>query len=211
MENIMQIPGLQHISEMILFNLDFEDLKKCQLLNKSFKDILEDPMFWLRKWRTQRGLSKKNHDDWVKAIQLTKNTIMEVNIKLYLEKVIEKSHIVDIPCFIDSDAVVKSTQFTFERALEESELGILQILASMENNPNEARVDGHGFRRTVIEIAAKEGHLNIIKILAPITKNPNSISVLGGTPIYWAARKRYVDIIKFLVSFTDDPNIPDPL
>ena len=88
MENVIQNPGLQHINEMILFNLDFEDMKNCQILNKSIKKTLENPMFWLRKWRTQRGLSKKNYDDWVKAIQLTKNTNVEANVELYLEKVI---------------------------------------------------------------------------------------------------------------------------
>lgn len=205
MENIIRNPGLQHITEMILFNLDFEDLKKCQLLNKSFKDILEDPMFWLRKWRTKGVLSKKNHDDWANAIKLTKNTNVEANVKLYLEKVIENGHIVDVPCFIDSNAVEKSTEFTFERAFEESELGILQILASLENNLNEARINRHG---TVIQIAVIEGHLNIIKILAPITKNPNSINNQNAiSPIYYAAMQGHVDILKYLVSFTDDPNI----
>ena len=83
MESIIQNPGFQQITEMILFNLDFQALKKCQLLNKSIKDILEDPMFWLRKWRTQRGLSKKNHNDWDTAIELTKNTIVDANNKLF--------------------------------------------------------------------------------------------------------------------------------
>ena len=138
-------------------------------------------MFWLRKWRIQRGLSKKNCDDWVKAIQLTKNTNVEINIKLYLEKVIKNGHVVDIPCFIDSDDVQKSSEFTFERALDERKLGILQILASMKDNPNEYRVDTYGVRRTAIEIAARAGHLNIIKILAPITKNPNNIKKQIGT------------------------------
>ena len=105
MEYVIQNPGLEHITEMILFNLDFEGLKKCQNLNKSIKKTLEDPMFWLRKWRTQRGLSKKNYDDWVKVIQLTKNTNAGTYIKLYLEKVIKNGHVVDVPCFIDSDAV----------------------------------------------------------------------------------------------------------
>ena len=66
---------------------------------------------------------------------------MEANVKLYLEKVIKNGHIVDVPCFIDSDAVEKSTEFTFERAFDERELGILQILTSMKNNPNENRID----------------------------------------------------------------------
>ena len=94
MENVIQNPGLQHITEMIFSNLNYENLKKCQIVNKSLKDLLGDPMFWLRKWRTQRGLSKENYDDWVKAIKLTKNTNVEANMKLYLEKSRKKW-----PCF----------------------------------------------------------------------------------------------------------------
>ena len=137
MENIIQNPGLQPITELILFNLDFASLKMCQLLNNFFKEILEDPLFWLRKWRLQNGLSKKNYDDWIVALQLTKNTNIEVNVKLYLEKVMKMDLVVNVPCFIDSDAVQKSSEYTFERALDERELGILQILASMKDNPNE--------------------------------------------------------------------------
>ena len=209
MESVIQNPGLQHIAEMILLNLDFEDLKRCQLLNKFFKDVLESPMFWLRKWRTQRGLSKENNDDWVKAIQLTKNTNLEINLKLYLEKVIKNGHVVDVPCFIDANAVEKSNEFTFERAFEEKELGILQILASMENNPKYAGVKHESyFKRHFIGIAVIGGHLNIVKILAPITKHPNSYSgEYECTPIHDAAWDGHVDILKFLLSFTNDPNI----
>ena len=53
-----------------------------------------------------------------------------------------------VPCFIDADSVEKSTEFTFERAFDESELGILQILASLENNLNEARVN-----RSTVELS----------------------------------------------------------
>ena len=35
MEIIIQIPGLQYITEMILLNLDLENLQTCQLLSKS--------------------------------------------------------------------------------------------------------------------------------------------------------------------------------
>ena len=209
MESIIQNPGLQLITETILFNLDFQALKKCQLLSKSFKEILDDPIFWLRKWRIKNGLSEKNYDDWIKAIQLTKNTNVEVNVKLYLEKVIKIAHFVDVPCFIDYEAVQKSSEFTFERALDEKELGILQILASMKENPNEDRVDSYGVSRNTISIAAIEGHLNIIKILAPIVKNPNNIQkTISFTQMHHAAYNGHIDILKFLFSFTDDLNSP---
>ena len=91
MEYVIQNPGLEHITEMILFNLNFEGLKKCQNLNKSIKKTLEDPMFWLRKWRTQRGLSKKNHNDWDTAIELTKNTIVDANDRLVFFILLQQS------------------------------------------------------------------------------------------------------------------------
>ena len=210
MESIIQNPGLQHITETILFNLDFQALKKCQLLNKSFKEILEDAIFWLRKWRMQRGLSKKNYDDWVKKIQLTRNTNVEANVQLYLEKVIETGHVVDVPCFIDSDAIQNSTKFTFEKAFEKRKHGILQILASMEKFPNKSIFsDEHGIFSPVIGIAARKGDLNIVKILAPITKHPISWDSDGINPIHRAIMNGHIDILKFLVSFTDDPNFPE--
>ena len=207
MENIIQNPGLQHITEMILLNLDLEHLEVCQLLNKSCQDILENSMFWLRKLRTKSGLSEKSYNDWAKAIKSTRNTNVEANVKLYLQKVIKIGHVVDVPCFINADAVEKSTGFTFEKALEERNLGVLQILASMKKNPN--RVVVNGLSIPAIVIAAIDGNVNVIKILAPITKDPISRGDYKCTPIHIAAIQGYVDIIKYLAYFTNDPNTPD--
>ena len=201
MENIINNPGLQHITEKILINLDFPALKTCSHLNKScINEVLANPLFLLRKLNSLKRLSQKNYADWVKAIQLTKNTKVEANIKLYLEKVIKIGHFVDVPCFIDRNAVEKSTEFTFERALEELNVGVLQILASMKNNPNEAEEAGKGL--TPIAIAARDGHLNIIKILAPITYHPSKFS-----PICYAGRKGHIDILKYLVPLTSNHHL----
>ena len=208
MENIIQNPGLQHITEMILLDLDFEDLQTCQPLSKSCQEIIENPMFWLRKLRAQRGLSEKNYNDWAKAIQSARNTNMETNVKLYLQKVIKNGHVVDFPCFIDADALENSTRFTFEKALKERNLGVLQILASMERDPN--HIVFYDDNITTIEDAASAGHLNIVKILAPITIDPiSSPCEEKFNPIHEAAYHGHVDIIKFLLSFTNDRIIPD--
>ena len=169
MENVIQNPGLQHIKETILSNLNYESLQKCQIVNKSLEDFLGDPMFWLRKWRTQRGLSKENYDDWVKAIKLTRNTNVEANMKLYLEKVIKYGYVLDISCFIDSEAVEKSNEYTFERAIKEKKLGILQILAI--KNPNSIDVPIFWIRSQLILLA--EGNVDILKFLVTFTNDPN--------------------------------------
>ena len=84
MENFLKIPGLRHLAEDIFLNLNNNDLQICELINKSTKDILTNPLFWLKKF-IRRGLSKKNQDDWHNAIRLTKNTNLEGNILLYLK------------------------------------------------------------------------------------------------------------------------------
>ena len=81
----MKNPGLQHIIENVFLNLDYEDLLACQLINNYCKGIIENPMFWLKKWR-MRGLSKKNEKDWAKVIQNTKdNPNEEIDALLYIK------------------------------------------------------------------------------------------------------------------------------
>ena len=76
----------------------------------TYQQILKNhPMFWLKKWRFNRGLSKKNQKDWIKALQMTKNTNIE-RVVLYIQKVIKIGHFVDVPCYIDDQSVKKSTE-----------------------------------------------------------------------------------------------------
>ena len=51
MDPITNNPGLQHITEDILLNLDFKNLKICQSINKNFGEILTNQIFWLKKFR----------------------------------------------------------------------------------------------------------------------------------------------------------------
>ena len=57
MENIINNPGLQHLEENIFLNLNYKDLKKCQFINQSTKDIWKYPMFWI-KWIKLKCIQK---------------------------------------------------------------------------------------------------------------------------------------------------------
>ena len=107
-----------------------------QLVSKSSKTILKNPMFWIKKWRFNRGLSKTNQNNWIKALEMTENTNLEKNVALYIKKIIKIGHYVDIRCHIDNDAMVKATQISFEEALEQKNAGVLQILAFSTENPD---------------------------------------------------------------------------
>ena len=82
MDYIINNPGLQNIIEVIFLNLDFEELLACQLINKSCQKILDNPMFWLKKW-ILRGLSKKNQENWTKAVLLLRNTNLKGNLNFW--------------------------------------------------------------------------------------------------------------------------------
>ena len=49
MDQIIENPGFQHLTEKILLNLPFKDVISLQLVNKTLKEILDDPMFWIKK------------------------------------------------------------------------------------------------------------------------------------------------------------------
>ena len=101
MDQIIQNPGFHHITENFFLNLPFKDIMACQLVNRSSKEILANPIFWIKKWGL-KGLSKKNQDDWVKAICLAKNdTKLTEIIVSYIKKVLHREdHVFDIPCQI---------------------------------------------------------------------------------------------------------------
>ena len=64
LKNIFNNPGLQHIAETIFCNLSYEDLEACRIVNQSCKQVLDDPMLWLKQF-IRRGLSIKNQKSCV--------------------------------------------------------------------------------------------------------------------------------------------------
>ena len=111
MKEIVKNPGLQYIIEKIFLNLDFEDILACKLINKSCKTIVDNPTFWLKKWRL-RGLSKENRKDWIKLIQMNTNANVEKYVDLYIKKIIRDNyHVVDVPCYIDKVVVERFSKF----------------------------------------------------------------------------------------------------
>ena len=82
MEKILNNPGFVHLSEIIFWNLDHDHLEVCGQINKSSKQILANPMFWIRKFKV---LSKENQKEWSKVIQSVKNSAKEKSIVSYLK------------------------------------------------------------------------------------------------------------------------------
>ena len=166
MENIISNPGLQHLAEKIFLNLDVEYLKNCGLINQSCQQILDNPMFWLRKIT---GLSKKNQKDWINAIKpVMKNSEKKKATISYLQWNLKKNP-VDLPCYsspaVQDDFRKKIRQICNKWSWESSEedTEIVKIVAPLTDNPNAP--DEYGITPTYW--AAHNGHSEIVKILTP--------------------------------------------
>ena len=218
MEQILNNPGLQHITERIFYNLEFKDLMSCQLMNNSCNQILKNSMFWLKIWQLKKGLSKGNQKCWINAIQnAQKWPQKEFYIQSYIKQVIRIGHFVDVPCYIDNQTLKRfSKRSSFSQALKKKNAGILQMLAATTKNFNSRSYSQSFFIRklygmTPIEVAVNTGDTDIVKVLAPIIKwdctQTNELFDLP--PITRAAIRGHTDIAKFLAPLTQYPNALD--
>ena len=71
MEKILENPGLVHLAENIFSNLNDVNVEICRNINQISKEILDNPMFWLRKFG---NLLQENQKYWIKDIQSIKNS-----------------------------------------------------------------------------------------------------------------------------------------
>ena len=171
MEKIINNPGLQHLAEKVFFNLNVEDMKICAEINQSCKQILENPMFWLRKF--EGCLSKENQREWIKIIQSSvENSKKEKSIISYLQWNLKKNVLDDLPCYTRTTVqddfrrkIFKICDFNKWR-LSYEDIEIVKILAPLTDNPNAPNI----FRDTPISVAALRGHTEIVKILTSLTE-----------------------------------------
>ena len=212
LENFIINPGLQHMAENIFSNLNYKDITACQLINRSSKLILDNSKFLLKKF-VQNGMSKKNQNDWIKAIQLTRNTKFERNIYLYLKRSFRMKKMMDIPCYIDKEVIEKSTIYQLSQIeqqicrpanqehIEKYVPGWIQMLAA-----NDYNIHNNIQRKRMIFAAVLGGYLEVVKTLAPLMENPNAplgrqndIFQMTWSPLAFASKHGRLEIIKFLV------------
>ena len=62
MEVITSNSGLHHISEDIFQFLDINSLMNCRLVKSSWKDVLDQPIFWLKKIYSVNSIFFDIHD-----------------------------------------------------------------------------------------------------------------------------------------------------
>ena len=69
MEDIVKNPGLQHIIKTTLTFLDKSDIASFRLVNQHCKNIVDDPIFSLKKLSQLKDVPKDLIENWKKIIQ----------------------------------------------------------------------------------------------------------------------------------------------
>ena len=64
-DKIIKNPGLQHVSEDIFQLLDKKSLMNCRLVNRSWKNVMDQPNFWFKKLKEDKKylLEDKEEED----------------------------------------------------------------------------------------------------------------------------------------------------
>ena len=69
MENILKNPGLQHIINTSLIFLEKNDIFSFRLVNQDCKNIVDNPLFSLKKLSQLEEIPKDLIQEWKKIIQ----------------------------------------------------------------------------------------------------------------------------------------------
>ena len=123
MEKIINNPGLQHLAEKVFSNLELKDLEVCAMINQLSKQILDNPIFWLKKF-VSRGMSKKNEIEWAKAIKSAKKDNKKKQIILYMKwHFMTPQEKMDFPfCALSNSVVQKNFRKQIHEAVKEGSL-----------------------------------------------------------------------------------------
>ena len=149
LEKILNNSGFKHLAENIFSNMTDEYTDVCRDINQSSKSILDNPMFYLRKFK---NISKENQKVWFKFIQAERNSKKLKAIISYLQWNLKKN-VVDLLCYnspaAQDDFRKKIWKSCRKLKTSDEDTEIVKILAPLTDNPNFP--DKHG--RTPSEVA----------------------------------------------------------
>ena len=237
LNTVFENPGFSIICRKISLLLDQDTLLSCRLVSQSFREIVDNPHFWIIKLDNE-GQSKGLHDAWIELLrriekgstlenevsrcmmhwhgcqhtwtEYSKNGIMPIYIAAHFGYV---EIVKMIASYQENPNLPKPNGWTpIHSAAMRGRTEIVKLLANKVENLNVPIQDpnpvNHGHGWTAIDLAALFGHTKIVEFLADKVENPNASAPNGWTPIHMAARDGYTEIVKILADKVENPNVP---
>ena len=228
MEIVTKSPGLQQVSEDIFNLLDRKSLMHCRLVNSSWKNVFDQPIFWIKKLNeinVQKGdkidemdtdsISENNtpdsfdDDDAINSWKMLASEINNANdlsndfvlilIKIYQTKMLQQP--LDIVVELEK---VKKNPDLIKFILEHEDIYTCctkEVIGIEGSCDPEKTLDP-------INLAAFYGLIDTVKILIEKYDVNDIINYFGDTPILRAVTQGHAEIVKFLATKIKAPNEP---
>ena len=124
--------GFLHISEKIFLLLDKKSILACRFVNPSWKNIIDNPTFWIKKC-DQKGLTKDLQNAWIDTIQ----KITDYELRQEAAMCLSMFHS-DIPNW-KASALAGLT--LLHLAARYGFVKLVKFLATLVDNPNPPKLD----------------------------------------------------------------------
>ena len=230
-DRITKIPGLQHVSEDIFKLLDKKSLTDCRLVNSSWKNVLDQPMFWLKKLKLekipldfQKSLKElaKQLDIDQTAKAAAKDWLQKFNLEIlpldfqnkwrgWAEELeddkIPKTFMLVLMKICQKDQIKSALEIVVELQRAKKYPALINFILEHEDiNSNVNFVeDGVEWKSiTPIHLAACYGLTGTVeKLLVKYDSSNIQTDVDEDTPITCAAFFGHLETVKFLAGITD--------
>ena len=174
LNTVVENPGFLIISRKISLLLDHDTLLSCRLVSQSFREIVDDPHFWIIKL-DNLGQSKEIHDAWMDLLRRIENgSTLENEVSRCMMHWHGSQHA--------WAEYAKNGIMPIYIAASYGYVEIVKMIASYQENSNAPMPNGW----TAIHSAARYGHTEIVKFLSDKVENPNAPIPDGKTPFQLA-------------------------
>ena len=229
MDAITKNPGLQHISEDIFKLLDKKSLMNCRSTNSSWKNVLQQPIFWLQKLEMDgwKALSKNIQDQHIAQefvrdlLQLEKENIppdVRYKWRALLQNLENDNELKEFVLILIKIYYNRGRFLPLELVEHLMNANkypdLVESILENENprsnisffNQNSKKYRGiRLYNVTSIHLAALYGLTEVVKKLSNKYDDPMVKSKSGINAIHLAALNGHLNIVKHLMGFTNTP------
>ena len=222
---VIYFTGFSNIGAKVFQNLPTEDILKCRLICHSWKSILDDPIFWLKKLKT-KGF--KNFQIWLKIIQKSSQfNVNQENVTPCLRNLFttasryhEKNPFTESN-FFDMD--IPPLFITF--LPEHPDLQIMKLIAILDKdftrplfvppkfaffNQDRLQLVPRRTKFPLHEAISFNFNIEIIKFISSNMVDPmKNVDKFKRTPLHTAVRIGNAEAVKYLTGLVEDINILD--
>ena len=232
-DQITKIPGLQHVSEDIFQLLDKTSLMDCRLVNASWKNVLDQPIFWLDKLKSKKipldvhkslkalakqldldQIAKASAKDWLQKFNLEKLSLDIQNKWRGLEEEIDddnqipKIFLLVLMKIYQKEEIQSPLKIVVALQKAKKYPALINFILEHEDISSKVNFafedDVEWEGITPIHLAACYGLTGTVeKLLVKYDSSNIQTDVNGDTPLICAAFFGHLETVKLLAAFTD--------